>query len=367
MDKDAIKKRIESLKSKNEELERENIKKQSEIDKINIENKKHSEDINRHEKDIEKHKSEIIGLENNILDIQKRDPRKGDETMLNVYLMFALILGIGTFLMYMATFGSAQLGLLEGDSFIRSDIFSDLLDDTGKLIVSAIAPLIAIGLGFAYGKLIRERKKVLAFSCLFVVLLVDIAVGYFLSEKIYNQKYSEGLVEEPWQYSMIFTDVHFYVVIILNFGMYYGFSWFANSYFEEKEKLSPDKIIEQDILKVKNLIEANQEKIELIRLKIEEVRKLINDNLLKIEELKGEIKENEITILKNKELIIGFENGRIPINSSYLKQLISKYIEGYSSYVSAKYQTAKEKADHIMRQVQQNEEIWFREKQENWV
>lgn len=367
MDKDAIRKRIEALKYTNEELEQDTEKKKAEIEKIAIENNKHTEDIERNEKEIENQKSEILNLENEIVEIKKRDPKKGDETMLNIFQMGALIIGIGTFIMYMATFGSAQLGLEEGDTFIRGDVFADLLDDTAKLIASAILPLIAIGLGFAYGFMLRKKQKIVAFSFLAVVLFVDIFIGYQLSEAIYNRKYQEGLVEKPWQSDMIFTDFHFYIVLGINFALYYGFSWFANQYFEEKEKLNPDFIVQQDILKVQNMINAVKEKIEKIRAKIEELRSLFNDNLQKIEDLKGKNKENEISILKNKNLIVGFENGRIPINASYLKQLISKYIEGYSSYVNAKYQTSNEKAEEIMKLAKQNEEIWFNEKEQTWV
>ncbi|WOC51709.1 hypothetical protein BPO_1062 [Bergeyella porcorum] len=366
MDKDGIRKRIEALKYKNEELEKDNTNKLSEIDKINIENNKHTEDIERNENEIENQKSESLNLENEIAEIKKRDPKKGDETMLNIFLIGTLIIGLGTFVMYMATFGSAQLGLEEGDTFIRGDIFSDLLDDTGKLIVSAIAPIIAIGLGFAYGFMWRKNKKFAAFSFLAVVLFVDAIIGYQLSEAIYNRKYQEGLVEEPWQFSMIFTDFHFYIVLGVNFALYYGFSWFANQYFEEKEKLNPDFIVQQDILKVQNKIDAIKEKIEKIKQHIEELRKFINDNEQKIETLKGNINENEITIKKNREDIIGLENGTIPINRGYLQQLISKYLEGYSSFVNGKYQTDKNTAEIIINKVKDNEEVWFKTKEQTW-
>lgn len=366
MDKDGIRKRIEALKYKNEELEKDNTNKLSEIDKINVENNKHTEDIERNEKEIENQKLEILDLENEIVEIKKRDPKKGDETMLNVFQIGALILGIGTFLMYMATFGSAQLGLEEEDTFINGNVFSNLKEDTGKFIVSAILPLIAIGLGFAYGFMLRQKKKVVAFSFLAVVLFVDIVIGYQLSEAIYNRKYQDGLVDEPWQFSMIFTDFHFYITLAINFALYYGFSWFANQYFEEKEKLNPDFIVQQDILKVQNKIDAIKEKIEKIKQNIEELRKFINQNEQTIETLKGNINENEIAIKKNRADIIGLENGTIPINRGYLRQLISKYLEGYSSFVNGKYQTDEKTANEIMSKVKSSEEFWFREKEQTW-
>ncbi len=367
MDKDGIRKRIEALKYKNEELEKDNTNKLSEIDKINVENNKHTEDIERNENEIENQKSESLNLENEIAEIKKRDPKKGDETMLNFYQIGAVILCIATLLMYMATFGSAQLGLEEDDTFIRGDIFADLGDlGLGSLITAVVVSFIPIGLGFAYGNMIRHKKYIPAFIFLGVVLLVDVAIGYLLSEAIYNNNYQNGLVEEPWKLSMIFTDLHFYIVLFINFGLYYGFSWFANQYFEEKEKLNPDFIVQQDILKVQNKIDAIKEKIEKIKQHIEELRKFINDNEQKIETLKGNINENEITIKKNREDIIGLENGTIPINRGYLQQLISKYLEGYSSFVNGKYQTDKNTADTIIKKVKDNEEVWFKIKEQTW-
>lgn len=368
MDKESIKKRIETLKYKNEELEKDTEKKKAEIEKIIIENDKYTEDINRHETAIEEHKSKILSLDNEILEIKKQDPKKGDETMLNVYGIGAIIALIGVILSYSATLGSALLGLEESDFLVKGDIYHDLFDAGLGILafVFFISFIVPIGGGFFYTKYSKEKKYGIAYGILLIVLIVDIVIGYLLAKTIYIGEFQQGLHNKEWIPTHIIFDLSFWIVLVLNFALYMIFSHLAINYFTEKEKLNPDFITQQDILKVQNEIDAINTKIDNLREKIEEIRKFISDNEQKIESLKGEIKENEVSIQSNRNRIVAYQNGTIPIDPAYLKQLISKYIEGYSSYVSAKHQTSKEKGDEIMKHIKQNVDIWFNEKQISW-
>ncbi len=354
LDKEAVKTRIKTLHDKREDLEKSNIEKSSEIEKVVIQNEKYQADV-------EKHKEEILKLENDIVEIKKKDPPKGDETMLNVYMVGAVALLIATLMMYMATFGSALLGLEEEDTFIRSSVFSDLGDlGAGSLVLAIVVSFIPIGCGFAYTLLKKENKMAAAFSFLAVVLAVDGVIGYMLSETIYNQQYEAGFKYELWQFGMFITDLHFWAVLVINFALYYGFAWFADQFLTEKKNLQPDFVIQKEIEQVQN-------KIDALDGKVKELEQIINENKQKIKDFEGQIEQNKITIEKIKNLIIAYENGRIPIDASYLKSLISKYMEGYARYVSGKFKHDESKEKEIKDQIEVERDKWYKDKEESWV
>ncbi|MBF1097053.1 MAG: hypothetical protein HXL37_02010 [Riemerella sp.] len=354
LDKEAIKTRIKTLNDRKEDFEKSSIEKSAEIEKAVIQNEKHQEDV-------EKYNNEVVGLKNEILEIKKKEPKKGNETMLNVYLTGAFFLLIGTLVMYMATFGSALLGLEEGDTFIRGSVFSDLGDlGAGNLVLAIVVSLIPIGCGFAYTFLRRKSKIAQAFSFLIVVLLVDGVIGYLLSETIYNQQYNEGIKEEPWKWNMFITDFHFWAVLVINFAMYYGFSWFADQFLTEKINLEPDSIIQKEIEQVQN-------KMDVLNKKIEELEQNISENKQRIKTLEGDIEQNKITIEKIKNSIISYERGNIPIDTSYLKSLISKYMEGYARYVSGKYKHDEKNEKEIKNSMEEERDKWYKGKEEEWV
>ena len=354
LDKEAVKTRIETLHKKREDIEKSNIEKSSEIEKVVIQNEKYQADV-------EKHKEEILKLENDIVEIKKKDPPKGDETMLNVYMVGAVALLIATLMMYMATFGSGILGLEPGSPFIRPTVFQDLLDSgIGNLILTVVVSFIPIGCGYYYTTYRKENKIGAALSFLIVVLLVDIMIGYMISKSIYINEYEEGHIYDPWEWYMFIKDPGFYTVLVINFALYYTFAECVDRFFVEKKNLQPDFVIQKEIEQVQN-------KIDALDGKVKELEQIINENKQKIKDLEGQIEQNKITIEKIKNLIIAYENGRIPIDASYLKSLISKYMEGYARYVSGKYKHDESKEKEIKDKIEEERNKWYKDKEESWV
>lgn len=347
LDKDAIQNKIVKL---GEEIE--NLRKNTEDRKGN--NKNLYIANNKHTEDIEVKKEEIIVLENEILDITNGKGAEPDKTKYNLYLTFSIIAFIGVILSYMATFGSAILGLEEDDFLIKGDVFSDLVEaGTGQLIFATFISIIPIACGYFFQKFKREGKYIGAYSTLAIVLIVDAVIGYLLAKKIYMGEYDKGLHTEEWKFEYVFSDVSFYIVLVINFAMYMTFSLLMNAFFEEQEKLNPNSMVAQ----LKNKIDRLKEIIEDFKNKITENEKTIEVNL-------SEIDKNNIGIDKKLKDIEDYKNGKLPINIDQLKDLIAQFLKGYQAYANMMIDN-EEKSKLIVNKVLENAENWFKNKEQN--
>lgn len=350
LDKDAVQYKIMKLGEDIENLEKNTEDRKADNKTLEIENNKLKEDI-------EVKKEDIVKLENEILEVTDGKGAESDETKLNLYLTFSIIAFIGVLLSYIATFGSAILGLEEEDFLIRASIFNDLVEaGAGVLVFSIFIAIIPIVCGFFFGKLKREGNIIGAFSTLAIVLIVDIVIGYLLAKTIYSGEYDRGLHTEEWKYEYVLADISFWIVLALNFAMYMTFSFLSNAFFEEQEKLNPNALVEQ----LKN-------KIERIKEIIEELKNKITDNQKKIETNLSEIDKNNIGVIKKKDDIESYKAGRIPINQDHLKDLISQFLQGYQAYANMMIED-KEDAENIVNKVLQKAENWFKNKEaKGWI
>lgn len=347
LDKDAIQNKIVKL---GEEIE--NLRKNTEDRKGN--NKNLYIANNKHTEDIEVKKEEIIVLENEILDITNGKGAEPDKTKYNLYLTFSIIAFIGVILSYMATFGSAILGLEEDDFLIKGDVFSDLVEaGTGQLIFATFISIIPIACGYFFQTFKREGKYIGAYSTLAIVLIVDAVIGYLLAKTIYMGEYDKGLHTEEWKFEYVFSDVSFYIVLVINFAMYMTFSLLMNAFFEEQEKLNPNSMVAQ----LKNKIDRLKEIIEDFKNKITENEKTIEVNL-------SEIDKNNIGIDKKLKDIEDYKNGKLPINIDQLKDLIAQFLKGYQAYANMMIDS-EEKSKLIVNKVLENAENWFKNKEQN--
>lgn len=347
LDKDAIQNKIVKLGDEIENLRKNTEDRKGNNKNLEIANNKHTEDI-------EVKKEEIIVLENEILDITNGKGAEPDKTKYNLYLTFSIVAFIGVILSYMATFGSAILGLEEDDFLIRGDVFSDLVEaGTGQFILSIFISIIPIACGYFFQKLKREGNHIGAYSTLAIVLIVDAVIGYLLAKTIYIGEYERGLHSEEWKFEYVFSDISFYIILAINFAMYMTFSLLANAFFEEQEKLSPNSLVAQ----LKNKIDRLKEIIEDFKNKITENKKTIETNL-------SEINKNNDGIEKRLKDIEDYKNGKLPINIDQLKDLIAQFLKGYQAYANMMIDN-EEKSKLIVNKVLENAENWFKNKEQN--
>lgn len=352
LDKKALEIKIGTLKEDIEKLNQKNQDIKANNKNLEITNEKYAEDI-------ENNKEEIVKLDNQILDVTNGKGAKPDKTMYNLFLILTIIFTIAVIFSYAGTFGSSVVGLRESDRYYRGDVFSALKDQgiLNFILSMIVIPGIPIGLGFT-ALYLKKRKHlsaspIISLLLILIVLIVDVVIGYRLSETIYNSQYERGLHDKEWEFEYIFSDVNFYVIIAINFAIYMAFSLFANLAFEEYDKLHPSAIV----VKLQNQIDRLKEIIEELKNKILENKKAIESN-------RSEIEKNQMTIEKKQRDIDDYKAGKLPINIEDLKGIINQFLSGYQAYTNIMIEDSK-KAESIVNRAYQNTENWFKNKMEN--
>ncbi len=314
LDEQGLKDRIAKLKA---EVQQEKAKKQEAIADINA-NKRNKEDK---EKEIEE-------LELEKIDIRNGDGETGNTTPFVIGAFITLLLTLYLFVFYSSSGYSAFYGIKPGSlGFINPNVFADATNKGGGVIALIILfPVIFLGLGFlihdALEKIKAGKNKASAIVTILVLLVItfiaDAFIGYKISEGVHTNDFNAGRTDELWKFNMIFSDINFYLVLVLGFVVYviWGFLLhyvLSHSYLKTESE------------KVKLMIEN-------VNNRIAEKRKELSDIIAKIHKLKSDIVTIDNKVEEKQKDITGYENGVIPINVSSLKGSVGEFMGGWQNY-----------------------------------
>lgn len=320
LDEQGLKARIAKLKA---EVQQEKAKKQEAIADINA-NKRNKEDK---EKEIEE------------LDLEKIDIRNGDgdtggnTTPFVIGAFITLLLTLYLFVFYSSSGYSAFYGIKPGSlGFINPNVFADATNKGGGVIALIILfPVIFLGLGFlihdALEKIKSGKNKMSATITILVLLLItfiaDAFIGYKISEGVHTNEFNAGRTDELWKFNMIFSDINFYLVLILGFVVYVIWGFLLNY------------VLSHPYLKTES--EKIKLMIENINNKISEKRKELSDIIAKIHRLESDIVTIDSKVEEKQKDIIGYENGVIPVNVSSLKGSVGEFMGGWQNYTHGNF------------------------------
>lgn len=320
LDEQGLKARIAKLKA---EVQQEKAKKQEAIADINA-NKRNKEDK---EKEIEE-------LELEKIDIRNGDGDTGGNTTPFVIGAFiTLLLTLYLFVFYSSSGYSAFYGIKPGSlGFINPNVFADATNKGGGVIALIILfPVIFLGLGFlihdALEKIKSGKNKMSATITILVLLLItfiaDAFIGYKISEGVHTNEFNAGRTDELWKFNMIFSDINFYLVLILGFVVYVIWGFLLNY------------VLSHPYLKTES--EKIKLMIENINNKISEKRKELSDIIAKIHRLESDIVTIDSKVEEKQKDIIGYENGVLPVNVSSLKGSVGEFMGGWQNYTHGNF------------------------------
>lgn len=218
LDEQGLKDRISKLKA---EVQQEKARKQDAIAEINA-NKRNKEDK---EKEIEE-------LELEKIDIRNGEGETADTTPFIIGAFITLLLTLYLFVFYSSSGYSAFYGIKPGSlGFINPNVFADATNKGGGVIALIILfPVIFLGLGFLIHDSLEKNKKLddenkpkqygVIITLLLITLIADAFIGYKISEGVHNNEFNAGRTDELWKFNMIFSDINFYLVLILGFVVY---------------------------------------------------------------------------------------------------------------------------------------------------
>lgn len=345
LDEQGLKDRIAKLKA---EVQQEKAKKQEAIAEINA--------YKRNKEDKEK---EIEELDLEKIDIRNGDGETGDTTPFVIGAFITLLLTLYLFVFYSSSGYSAFYGIKPGSlGFINPNVFADATNKGGGVIALIILfPVIFLGLGFlihdALEKIKSGKNKTSAIVTivvlLFITLVADAFIGYKISEGVHTNEFNAGRTDELWKFNMIFSDINFYLVLILGFVVYVIWGFLLNY------------VLSHSYLKTEN--EKIKLMIENINNRIADKRKELSDLIAKVHKLESNIVTIDNKVEEKQKDIIGYENGVIPINISSLKGSVGEFMGGWQNYTHGN--SSQSQAKNLIDEAIKSQNNWLNKKIES--
>ncbi|MDA3613771.1 hypothetical protein [Polluticaenibacter yanchengensis] len=347
LDEQGIKDRVAKLRA---EVQQEKAQKQSILAEINT---------GKRAKDDKEKEIEAIELEK--IDIKKGDNESGDTIPFVIGSFITLLLTLYLFVFYSSSGYSAFYGVKPGNlGFINPNVFSDAGSKGGGVIALIILfPVIFLGLGFLIHdsleknkKLAREKKpKQFWFIAILLILtfIADAFIGYKISEGVHANNFNAGLTEELWKFNMIFSDINFYLVLILGFVVYVIWGFLLNYSLSHP-------YLKTESEKVKLMLENLSNRIM-------EKRNDLSNIIAKLHKLDSDLVTLSNKVEEKEKDIIGYENGVIPVNVSELKGFIGEFMGGWQNFTFGNFSNSK--ATELVEIAIKNQATWLHNKIES--
>ena len=305
--------------------------------------------------------NEIQELELERIDIKNGEGELGDTTSFIIGAFITILLTLYLFVFYSSSGYSSFYGIKKGSlGFINANVFSDALNRGGGVFALIILfPVIFLGLGFLIHNALEENKGLvkegksqkygLISVLLFITFIADAFIGYKIAEGVHNNEFNAGRTNELWNFNMIFSDINFYLVLILGFVVYVIWGFLLNY------------VLSHSYLKTEN--EKTKIMLGNISNRIQEKRNELNIILSKIAKAESDILSCNAKIEDKEKNISGYETGDIPINISTLKAAIGEFMGGWQYFTNGNFNSDEAlKLNNEAIRVQTN---WMNSKIEN--
>ena len=279
--------------------------------------------------------NEIQELELERIDIKNGEGELGDTTSFIIGAFITILLTLYLFVFYSSSGYSSFYGIKKGSlGFINANVFSDALNRGGGVFALIILfPVIFLGLGFLIHNALEENKGLvkegksqkygLISVLLFITFIADAFIGYKIAEGVHNNEFNAGRTNELWNFNMIFSDINFYLVLILGFVVYVIWGFLLNY------------VLSHSYLKTEN--EKTKIMLGNISNRIQEKRNELNIILSKIAKAESDILSCNAKIEDKEKNISGYETGDIPINISTLKAAIGEFMGGWQYFTNGNF------------------------------
>lgn len=288
--------------------------------------KKNKEEIEKEVKEKEKKKQELIEERRKIVNEPSKskgshDPRFSmPKYVLGIVILVFLTLFLFLFysnITFSAFFRSFSEAELESGDFFNAIFYPNALgsakqQSTTTLLLILFAPVIFIALGTLVHELIPnkddDRKKWKLITKLILLLLftflLDAVLAYKLLREIYEAKmlyFPEAL--PPWQSSLAFQDLTFWLIIGFGFFVYIIWGFVYHNVLFLYEISSEKKIALRNFNK--QMVELDEEIIKLIQ-KLNRAKNEINNTDKLIRQFETKMRTKPLSLSQLKEVINEF-------------------------------------------------------------
>ncbi|MDR0230868.1 MAG: coiled-coil domain-containing protein 22 [Dysgonamonadaceae bacterium] len=284
-----------------------------EIDRINDNDK-----IKDKEEKVKRIKEKINFIQKNL------SHSTGEMLALTLSSIIVLFLTAFLLLFYSAIFRGSEL-TIQLLNIINANAYTDL--ESLSRTINNLVGIIPLTLGLGVFVLAKNKNKTTriwsqtgVYSTAFIL---DSVLGYLVSQAVHNQNYISTKVSNQWEFSMVFSDPHFYLILILGFLTYILWGVLVNYILKHPALQKNDEIKKKQITAIK-------EKIKICTKDLREIERNIRLNEGNIETLEKNIKSVIDEISK-------YNKGVEQISTAFLKGSIGEFINGWNDYTNGKF------------------------------
>ena len=336
LDEQEIQKKIHKL---DEEILFEKNKKNETIAELDI-SKQSKEDKENEISELEIEKLNIIG-----------NPESVNTVPFVIASFITLLLTLYLFVFYSSSGYSAFFGIGDSLGFIRSDVFSEAINQGGGVIALILLfPIIFLGLGFLIHDSLEKKKYGIISALLFITFIADAFIGYKIAEGIHTRDFFAGNVDTIWNPKMVFTDINFYLILILGFAVYVIWGFLLN-YVLSHPYLKP---VSERIKLLRDNIDRRitRRKEELLDIKA------------KIAKLESDITTCNDNIEEKTKSRTAYKTGTIPVNVPELEAFVGEFMGGWNNYTKGCY--TGNSADKLIEDANKLKEEWVNQKKQSF-
>ncbi len=336
LDADGIKHHITKLEA--EGLQKKNSKEnaKAELESLSL------------QKELKDKKIEELEVER--INLKEDGAPAGDMISFVISAFIVILLTCYLFVFYSSTGYSALFGLKNNAqvtaAIINPTTFSDAESKGGGVLAAIILfPVIFLGLGFLINDALEKKKFGIISVLLFFTFIVDAIMGYKISEALHNIQLSRGQTSELWHFKMVFSDINFYLVLMLGFVVYLIWGALLNYTLTKYSEMQPKKALE--------LVLENLDR------RIGEQRDELLEMMSKISNTRSQIASLDNEIEQKTKDAIGYRNGVIPVDTSKLRSIVGQFMQGWFGYITFMFNNDENKIKELTTISAETQKVWL--------
>lgn len=262
--------------------------------------------------------------------------------------LIIVLLTLYLFMFYASTGYSAFFGIpstLIG-GFLAPTVFEDAaIEGNGALIFIILFPIVFLAMGYVVHTFL-EKKQYLALSAVLAFTLAfDVFMAYKIAKNAHDILFASGQTTVPWEASMAYEDVNFYIVIAAGFVVYVIWGYLLNHVIHQWYALQPDQVKQAEIEKVRNqILKLTTEASEFSN-----TITLLRTSLHNLDQNRSEI-ERKCAILRA---------GGIVIDITALKGMVGEFVGGWCFTINFLFDSQKDLAERHAIEANNTANVWF--------
>lgn len=218
---------------------------------------------------------------------------------------------------------SGDVSALFETVFDSSAVVGDIIAMPSNGILCVLFPFIFISTGYLVHHFMEKKQYGRMAGAIAITVGLDFAIAYKVTSKMFDARRLAGLEEQNWHFSMIFSDINFYLILLAGMAVYVLWGILLGLFLDEKNRGNRINLFlegcQRDIAALEGEIKQLGEKIAALE-------KAIRENMNKL-------------ALYDEPGILALLSGR------QIEQILNGFTSGWSRGMHKFYQEEQERLE----------------------